>query len=121
MTPFNRFALPVGLAGFAEIEPQQLPDYSGARVIDVREPIEFAGELCHIPGAELLPWAQLPARAVHWERDQPIVLVCRSGRRSAQGAELLVRLGFKHVINLRGGMQAYRGVGLPTECEPCLP
>jgi sulfur dioxygenase len=105
--------------GYAELDPMELPQLAAARLIDVREPFEYEGELCHIAGSELVPLAGLEAAARHWDRGARIVMICRSGRRSAEGAAQLARLGFAHVYNLRGGMQAYRAAGLPTECGPC--
>jgi sulfur dioxygenase len=106
--------------GYDEIDPADLAHFGAARLIDVREPYEFEGELCHIAGSELVPLAGLEDAARRWEKGARIVMICRSGRRSAEGAARLARLGFSHVFNLRGGMQAYRAAGLPTECGPCL-
>jgi rhodanese-related sulfurtransferase len=85
------------------------------RVIDVREPGEFNGELGHIPGAELVPLATLDGAAEAWSKDAPLLVVCRSGARSSTGALRLVALGFRDVRNLEGGMQAYVRAGLPVE------
>jgi rhodanese-related sulfurtransferase len=87
------------------------------RIIDVREPDEFTGELGHIPGAELVPLATVLERAHEWSRDDELLVVCRSGGRSSRAAEALVRAGFRHVINLVGGMIAYRAAGLPAVCS----
>ena len=107
-------------ASFVDVEPQDLP---GMRdricVIDVRECAEFEGELGRVPGAHLVPLAELPTWAEHWPKHEPVLLVCRSGRRSSEGAASLVQSGFTRVFNLRGGMQAYRTAGLPVEHGPC--
>jgi rhodanese-related sulfurtransferase len=75
-------------------------------IIDVRTPEEFNGELGHIAGARLLPIQILPdsLTAIASYKDSTVVLVCRSGRRSAIAAEMLVKAGFKDVHNLKGGM-----------------
>lgn len=105
--------------GFVDITPDELLSHlPGARVVDVREPSEFTGPLGHIPGAELAPLAQLAVRAAVWPKEQPLIVVCRSGMRSAQGAAELSRNGFTHVLNLRGGMQAYAATSLPIERGP---
>lgn len=71
----------------------------GARLIDVRSPNEFASG--HIDGARNLPVSELGARAGELEpRDQPIVLYCASGARSAMAARTLRSAGFTQVFNL---------------------
>lgn len=102
--------------GFRNVTPEVVHDTMGsARIIDVREPREYSGDLGHIAEALLVPLAELEAAAERWERSAPIVLVCRSGGRSAIAAELLVRLGFEAVMNMTGGMLAWNDVGLPVE------
>lgn len=85
--------------------------HDGAKVIDVREPFEFAGG--HIPGAVNLPLSVLGA-----QHDQlgagPIVVVCRSGNRSAHAVRYLRQLGYE-AINLTGGMFAWAQEQLPIE------
>lgn len=100
--------------GYVDVDPSDVPG-ERARLIDVREPSEFTGELGHIPGAELVPLATVVDAAKDWDRDANLVLVCRSGARSSRAAEALARLGFKNLKNLRGGMIAYNAAGLPTE------
>ncbi len=104
--------------GYVEIDPQALRDLRDARLVDVRERDEHEGELGRIPGASLVPLESLQRAALEWERATPLVVICRSGRRSAHAAAQLARLGFKQVFNLRGGMQAYRAANLPTEYGP---
>ncbi len=84
------------------------------RVVDVREPDEFVGELGHIEGAELVPLATVENAAVKWNKDAELVLVCRSGGRSGRAAEALVRMGFSRVVNMSGGMLAVQAAGLPS-------
>ena len=85
------------------------------RIIDVREPDEFTGELGHVPGAELVPLSTLEDRARTWSTNQPLVVVCRSGARSARAAIALIGLGFADVSNLAGGTIAHVVAGLPVE------
>lgn len=102
--------------GYSDVSPV---DVAAARdtvqIVDVRSPGEYTGELGHIPGALLVPLADLPSAASAWGRDTPIVLVCRSGARSAAAAAQLVTAGFRQVMNMRGGMMAYNARGLPVE------
>ena len=86
---------------------------AGVPVIDVREPGEFAAG--RVPGAVNIPRGVLEFEvdghpAVNGERDpalshrdQPVVLYCRSGGRSALAAEALQRLGFAEPRSLAGG------------------
>ena len=98
------------------ISPEQAyQSRSTARLIDVREPHELRGELGRIPGVESVPLATVEREAATWDRNARLVMVCRSGGRSSRAADLLVRLGFPHVMNMTGGMQAYRAAGLPVE------
>jgi len=79
-----------------------------ARLVDVREQDEFVGELGHLEGAELVPMARVTRDAEAWDREQPLVLVCRSGGRSGKIAVQLEAMGFKRVVSMAGGMRAFR-------------
>lgn len=94
---------------YQDLTPSQL-DTLGPEVrrIDVREPDEFTGPLGHLPGAELVPLGTLESAAASWPREQPLLLICRSGGRSAKAAQALARGGFQHLYNLVGGMLAVR-------------
>jgi uncharacterized membrane protein YdjX (TVP38/TMEM64 family)/rhodanese-related sulfurtransferase len=85
-------------------------------VIDVRGPDEFAGPLGHIPEARNVPLGELPRRVqeLGWLTEAPIVLVCRTDRRSANAAALLDATGFRNVRVLRGGMVSWNEAGLPV-------
>ena len=84
------------------------------RVIDVREADEFRGPLGHIPGAELVPLGGIERAAAEWDRDRPLLLVCRGGRRSRTAAERLARRGFTHLYNLDQGMNGWHEAALPV-------
>lgn len=101
--------------GFRDVDPQALaPQKSEVRLVDVREPHEYVGELGHIEGADLVPLGTLGQAASTWERDVDLVIVCRSGARSGQASRALVSMGFTRVMNLRGGMLAWNQAGLPV-------
>lgn len=85
----------------------------GVRVIDVRSSEEFQSNLGHIQGAILVPMETLAAKAAEWRRDDTMVVVCRSGRRSVTAAVELERMGFSAVASMRGGMLAWVEAGLP--------
>lgn len=88
-------------------------------LLDVREYAEFAGG--RLPGARLLPLAELEGRAGELPRDREIVTVCRSGRRSADAAEKLGQLGFTKVSGLDGGLMAWEQAGLSLERDARAP
>lgn len=99
-------------AGVPEIPHDWLSEHrQEVRVVDVREPSEFDGELGHIEGAELVPLGHLMREAPGWDKTTKVVTVCRSGGRSAQAAVLLEGAGFSRVANLSGGMIAWRNSG----------
>lgn len=101
--------------GFREIPPLGVfPRLAGFRVVDVREPVEFVGPLGHLAGAELVPLAALGGRASAWAPSDPLLLVCRTGARSATACGVLVRLGFQQVYNLAGGMLVWNENRLPV-------
>lgn len=104
-------------AGYRDIDPARVALSRGTavRVIDVREPAEFGGDLGHAPGAELVPIATLETAAKPWNREQEIVLVCRSGARSARAATTLVTMGFRRPMNMVGGMMAWNAAQLEIE------
>lgn len=74
------------------------------RLIDVRGSDEFHGPLGHVQGSEQVPLEALPRMAVGWDREQPIVLICRSGGRSLAAAGLMEAMGFHKVASMAGGM-----------------
>lgn len=82
---------------------------NGALILDVREPSEWAQG--HIPGATLIPLGDLPNRISELPRNQEIVVVCRSGNRSAQGRDLLLNAGFTQVTSMAGGMNQWISEG----------
>lgn len=101
--------------GFFEIEPKSAHEsLDRYRLVDVREPHEYTGPLSHIDGSELVPLRGLMDNAGSWEKSQPILLICRSGRRSARAAEALMDQGFEHCTNLLGGMIRWNEDQLPT-------
>ncbi|MDB6070460.1 MAG: hypothetical protein JWL81_1631 [Verrucomicrobiales bacterium] len=98
----------------APISPTELKTLltTGCCLVDVREPVEFAEE--HIAGSRLIPLAQLDQRSGEIDCAQPLVVMCRSGKRGQLAAEKLVALGFKDVRNLHGGILQWKADGLPV-------
>lgn len=73
-------------------------------VIDVRDQCEFGADGSRVSSAICVPLAELQSRAQAWDRDVPLLVVCRSGIRSRSGASILVELGFSNVVNLTDGL-----------------
>jgi phage shock protein E len=71
---------------------------AGARVVDVRTPQEFAAG--HVPGAVNIPFDEISRRAGEvGDPEAPVVLYCRSGRRTSIAADALRRLGFEKIYD----------------------
>jgi len=85
----------------------------GAFMLDVRELEEW--QEFHMPGATLVPLGELSSRLNELPKDRPIVVVCRSGNRSAQGRDILLNAGFENVTSMGGGMNQWRAAGYPVE------
>lgn len=85
-------------------------------VIDVRGRAEW--EAGHIPGVPNIPLGYLADRLDEIPRDRPVVVQCQTGGRSAIAAGLLQAHGIEGVINLEGGIAAWRNRGNPVEREP---
>lgn len=92
-------------------EQAQAKQREGALVLDVRESYEWREG--HIPGARLVPLGALGARLFELDRSKEIVVVCRSGSRSAMAIRMLKSQGFGQVSNLDGGMIAWARARLP--------
>ncbi len=103
-------------AGVWEIQPAALEEVARkVQIVDVRELEELEVPLGHIPGSIVIPLSQLKTRAHELSLERPVVTVCRSGARSAQGVALLRAAGFEDVANLAGGMLRWRAEGYPVE------
>ncbi len=84
----------------------------GCCLVDVREPVEHAEE--HITGAKLIPLGQLEKRTAEIDRNAPVVVMCRSGKRGGEALKKLQALGITDVRNLEGGILAWKAAGLPV-------
>jgi molybdopterin/thiamine biosynthesis adenylyltransferase/rhodanese-related sulfurtransferase len=78
---------------------------SGAQVIDVREPWEWA--ICRLPGARLVPLGELEREIASLDRGREVVLYCHRGSRSFDAAMRLRGAGFTHVSHLEGGIDRW--------------
>ncbi|MCB9700881.1 MAG: rhodanese-like domain-containing protein [Myxococcales bacterium] len=101
--------------GVPEVSALWLVDHRcDVRVLDIREEPELDDELGHLPGVEWISARELPAAAESWDPDIPLVLVDRSGRRSARAVAYLEGSGFRRVAGLTGGLLAWNAHGLPV-------
>lgn len=73
-------------------------------LLDVREEFEF--HISNIDG-QLIPLDQLPDRLDELDKEKEVIVMCRTGGRSAKACELLTEKGFKNVSNLKGGVNAW--------------
>ena len=77
----------------------------GAQFIDVRKPEEVANGA--IDGTTNIPLDQITGRLGELDPKRRVVVMCRSGVRSTEAAEILTGAGFNDVVNLKGGMMAW--------------
>lgn len=96
------------------VQQAQSMHQQGALLLDVREADEYAA--LHAPQAKLIPLGEVSARLheIDAYKTKDIVVVCRSGRRSAKAVGILKDAGFIHVRNVQGGMIAWSQAGLET-------
>lgn len=104
-----------GIKDVDTVEALNLVNHQNALVLDVREESEFKAG--HILNAKWVPLGSLAARVGELQRyrEQPIVVVCRSGNRSAAACALLGKQGFTGAVNLAGGVTAWGKSNLPLE------
>ena len=93
----------------------QLINHKNALVLDVREENEYQSG--HLLNARPIPLGALKGRLGELEkyRDQPIVVVCRSGNRSGTACAMLGKQGFTQAYNLAGGVMEWQKNKLPLE------
>jgi molybdopterin/thiamine biosynthesis adenylyltransferase/rhodanese-related sulfurtransferase len=100
-----------------EIEPCEAKELMDAGrplfLLDVREPHEY--EICNL-GGRLIPLGDLPARVHELDSADEIVVLCRSGARSAKAVDFLRQAGFTKAKNLRGGI-----LGWSMKVDPSIP
>lgn len=90
----------------AEELKKRLESGNEVRLLDVREPYEFAAG--HIPGALNVPVSVLPLRTGEIDKDGEWLVICHAGVRSAMACEYLSAFGWK-VTNVAGGMCEWTG------------
>ena len=94
----------------AELKSMMAGDHPPT-LVDCREPGEW--EQGHIPGATLIPLSELDQN-IHTLEDKkslPVILQCRSGKRSLKACQFLSKNGFENLYNLEGGILAWMEEG----------
>jgi rhodanese-related sulfurtransferase len=81
-------------------------------VLDVREPFEW--DEVRIPNTTLIPLGDLAGRVNEVPKGAKIVVVCRSGNRSQEGRDILLKAGFENVTSMNGGVVNWLSMGYPT-------
>lgn len=93
-----------------DVEEGQRRFDAGALLLDVREPEEW--DAGHVEGSRWIPLGDLAARYDELPNDREIVVLCRSGGRSAKATDALLQRGYS-ANNLAGGAQAWAANGHP--------
>jgi rhodanese-related sulfurtransferase len=109
---------PTSEAAWIEISELQrrLSEGGSVVLIDVRGSDEFNAPPGHLPGAINIPLPELSDRVTEVAAHRrPVVLVCKTDRRSARAAETLLSAGLDDVAILRGGTDGWHQQGLPLD------
>ena len=80
--------------------------------LDVRTADEYADG--HVDGSTLIPVQELEGRLSEVPKDKRVYVYCRSGKRSAAAAKILVKAGFTNIENIEGGITAWKDAGYPV-------
>ena len=93
----------------------RLINSANAVLLDVREPKEFSGS--RLPNAMHIPLSQLAERGAELAKfaSRPVIVYCDRGMRGGAATSALTKLGFTHVLSLRGGLRAWKDAGLPMQ------
>lgn len=110
---WKRAGLPIGtLAQISVVDLEARLQSGELQVLDVRRAPEW--EAGHIENATWWPLDNFNVSAPEMDRDLPIAVHCKSGYRSVIAGSLLQRAGFKNVVNVIGGFDAWQQAKLPT-------
>ncbi|MDB5079827.1 MAG: Rhodanese-like protein [Chloroflexi bacterium] len=102
--------------GLKEVTPQkaqEMLDQGEAVLIDVREPDEY--QEVHAKNARLIPLGSFAQRLAEVPQDKDVLIICRSGGRSAQACMVALQSGLNRVYNVQGGTLGWVQAKLPSE------
>ena len=92
-----------------EISVEELAQWLGSgrefTLLDVREPEEVRA--ASIGGSQWIPMREIPSRFHEVPKDRPVAVLCKVGMRSERVANFLAMNGYKNVVNVDGGIDAY--------------
>jgi rhodanese-related sulfurtransferase len=86
-----------------------------ARIVDVREPREWASTGTPAKAVRISLGNLARKAPEKLPKDKPVYLICASGHRSSRGAKTLLKLGYTEVYSVTGGIQAWLKAGLPVK------
>lgn len=102
----RRFMPAKGITNISVQEAKNKFSDKNIQFIDVRTPGEYRAN--HSKAFKNIPLAQLGKHAKKLDQDKEVVVICQSGMRSMQAARLLKKQGFENIMNVTGGMSAWR-------------
>lgn len=112
-TPPPENAVRASVNEITPVEAKTKTQEAYAQFIDVRTPEEYnAG---HPSRAINIPLTELASKLDRLEKNEPVYVICQTGRRSKEASDILVKNGFPWVFNVSGGANAWNAAGLPTE------
>ncbi len=95
------------------VQAKDAVEAKDVQFIDVRTPEEYASG--HAPKAAHFPLDSLEKDLAKLDKNQPVYVICQTGRRSQKGSEILQKAGFKSIYNINGGTSEWISAGFPTE------
>ncbi len=114
MDAWKQADLPMG--SLTLLQPQelyrQMQDGTAPIIADVRLPSEWMG--LRIGNVLNMPLNKMFTEGKRLAKEMPVLTVCNSAYRSSMGASVLLKMGFKNVLNMEGGSEAWIAAGLPT-------
>lgn len=103
-------------SGVSEMSPtdaRPMVEAAYSQFIDVRTPEEFAAG--HAFRAKNIPLDKLMENLPAIEKNEPVYLICATGRRSMAAAKMLNEAGYPQTISIAGGTTAWEAAGLPMQ------
>jgi hydroxyacylglutathione hydrolase len=110
---FTHEAIPYYTKGRIQQKSPQEIHAAGMKILDVRGQSEYETE--HVAGALHIHFGQITNHLDDIPTHEPVVLMCGSGLRSQMVASILQKHGFKNIVNMAGGLDAWKKAKLPLE------